>query len=110
MVRNVEDPGKPIAIAAPAQVTQRTTQPLERQIDDAIAEKPLGIDLNVDAVEILDSFGLNWLIEIQTRLTSCDIKLQLTDVNQLVADVMHATRLEGRFHLIKKQPEGERNA
>ena len=100
MVRT--DPGMhSITVAAPQQISQRTIPTLERQVDEAIGSKPLTIDLNLSAVQILDSAALNWLLGLQVRLDGMGIRLRLADPPPLVVDIFMATRLDGRFVLMR---------
>lgn len=97
MVRT-SDPGMhAIPINAPEQLIQRTIPLLERQIDDAIAAKPLTVDLVMAGVQIIDSAGLNWLLGVQARLDALGIRLRLTTPAPIVCDILLATRLDARF-------------
>jgi anti-anti-sigma factor len=86
-----------LPVTAPQQVIQRTLPTLERQIDDALAAKPQGLDLLLSAIQIIDSHGLNWLLSLQARLESLDVRLRLVDPSAIVADALLATRLDSRF-------------
>ena len=112
MVRT--DPGMhSTTIPAPQQVNQRTIPTLERQVEEAIGTKPLTIDLDLSAVQTLDSAALNWLLALQLRLDGMGIRLRLCELPALVSDIFMATRLDGRFSLVingvASEPGGGKN-
>ena len=105
MVRML-DPGiQAVTITAPQQIVQRTIPTLERQVDDALVSGH-GIDLILSQVQIIDSAGLNWLLQMQMRLTTLGKKLRLVDLSAILADVLVATRLEQRFSIMTSNAQG----
>ncbi len=102
MVRNVN--AGAVTIVAPQQITQRTMNGLDRQLDDAITQRVGVVELNVAGTQIIDSAGLNWLLNAQSRLAATQIRLQLVEVPAIVQDVLLATRLDSRLTVVA--PEG----
>jgi anti-anti-sigma factor len=86
-----------VPITAAQQIVQRTLPTLELRFDEVIAAKPPVIDLVLAAVQIVDSVGLNWLLSMQARLATMDIRMRLVDPSPIMADVLLATRLDSRF-------------
>ncbi len=85
------------SILVAQQIGQRTIPSLERQVDDMVATKPPHVDLVMSQVQMIDSVGLNWLLSVQARLETLGTKLRVVDPSQIVADILLATRLEGRL-------------
>ena len=101
MVRNVDNPSPSptVQISTPQQISQRTIVLLERQIDDAVAQSAGAIEMNLSATQMIDSAGLNWLVQTQTRLSAVNMQLRLIEVPPIVSDIFLATRLDSRFHV-----------
>jgi len=98
-----------VPINAPQQIVQRTVPTLERQMDDAIAGAGQGIDLILSQVQIVDSAGLNWLLQTQARLVTLGKKLRLVDPSPIFSDILVATRLEQRFSIMTSSGQGGNN-
>lgn len=98
MVRNVN--AGAVTIIAPQQISQRTINGMDRQLDDAITQRVGVVDLNVSATQIVDSAGLNWLLNAQSRLAATNIRLQLVEVPTILQDVLLATRLDSRLTVV----------
>jgi anti-anti-sigma factor len=101
MVRNVN--AGAVTIVAPQQITQRTMNGLDRQLDDAITQRVALVELNVAGTQIIDSAGLNWLLNAQSRLGATEIRLQLVEVPAIVQDVLVATRLDSRLTIVRPE-------
>ncbi len=101
MVRNVN--AGAMTIVAPQQISQRTINGIDRQLDDAITQRVGVVELNVAATQIIDSAGLNWLLSAQSRLGATEIRLQLVQVPAIVQDVLTATRLESRLTIVRAE-------
>jgi anti-anti-sigma factor len=86
-----------VAIVATQQVVQRNLPAMERQVDDAIAEKVDAVDLDLSHVQIVDSASLSWMLSIQSRLETLGMRLRLVDPSPIMADILLATRLDSRF-------------
>jgi anti-anti-sigma factor len=98
MVRNVN--AGAVTIIAPQQISQRTINGIDRQLDDAITQRVGVVDLNVSATQIIDSAGLNWLLNAQSRLAATNMRLQLVGVPAILQDVLLATRLDSRLTVV----------
>lgn len=109
MVRNIDPDAQALQIVAPQQISQRTIPLLERQIDDAMARRVATVDISFRASQIIDSAGLNWLLNTQSRLGSIGCTLRLAELPPIIADALLATRLDTRFP-IQPLVEGSRNA
>ncbi|HVS69802.1 MAG TPA: STAS domain-containing protein [Phycisphaerae bacterium] len=96
MVRNI-DPPESAVIRAPQHMNQRTVGTLDTLVDDTIVRKVGIVDVAMDGVQSVDSAGLNWLIAVNERLQSLNMKLRLADPPELVQDILLATRLDTRF-------------
>jgi anti-anti-sigma factor len=106
MVRNADPGMHPIPITPAEQITQQIIPLLERQVDDAVATKPLAIELNLSGVKAIDSAGLNWIVGIQNRLDTLGIRLRIIDPSPIVADIFLATRLDARFTIQMSAAKG----
>jgi len=109
MVRNAEGSTQAVPITAPQQIVQRTIPALERRVDEVIAAKPPVIDFVVSSVQIIDSVGLNWLLQVQTRLETLGMKMRILDPSAIVSDVLLATRLDTRFTVTVSAPTNGEN-
>ena len=98
MVRNVT--AGALVIPAPQQISANTVPTLERQIDEAIAQRASAVEFDLAITQIIDSAGLNWLLNSQSRLGTMNIPLRLAGAPPIIIDVLHATRLESRFTLV----------
>jgi anti-anti-sigma regulatory factor len=110
MARTVDSTIQEMLITAPAQFTARSLLALDRLVDDAISQHTLVVDVDMAAVEGVDSAALNWLLTTQDRLTVSEIALRLIRVRSLVEDILLATRLDGRFTVLVAASEEGRNA
>ncbi len=99
MVRNVDSPVDAVQVAVPPQFGQRTAGLLDAPIDEAIAQRAAGVEINMAGVQSLDSHALNWLLTAQTRLTAANITLRIINPNRLVEDILIATRLDVRLNM-----------
>ena len=97
MGRDTDSTAQAILITAPPQFNARALGLLDRQVDDAISQHFLFVDLDMSAVEMVDSAALNWLLTTQDRFNASEICLRLIRARALVTDIFLATRLEGRF-------------
>jgi anti-anti-sigma regulatory factor len=97
MGRQSDATAQAILITAPPQFNARALGLLDRQVDDAISQHFLFVDLDMVGVELLDSAALNWLLTTQDRFNASEISLRLIKVGALVADILLATRIDGRF-------------
>ncbi|HUO07370.1 MAG TPA: STAS domain-containing protein [Phycisphaerae bacterium] len=95
MVRNVN--AGAALIDAPQQISQRTVNGIDRDLDEAITQRAPNVALNLSATQIIDSAGLNWLLNAQSRLAASNITLHLVAVPPIVVDILLATRLDSRF-------------
>jgi anti-anti-sigma factor len=111
MVRNVEPPAGPsLQITLPQQISLRTVPLLERQLDDAFAQRAAAVELLAAAVQIVDSAGLNWLLTARTRLEAAGAALKIMDPSPIVTDAFIATRLDSRFTIGYTSNGSQRNA
>ncbi|MGN6368705.1 MAG: STAS domain-containing protein [Phycisphaerae bacterium] len=101
MVRNVN--AGAVSIVAPQQITQRTLNGIDRQLDDAITQRVGVVQLNVSGTQVIDSAGLNWLLNAQSRLAATQIRLELVEVPAIVQDILVATRLEPRLTVVRAE-------
>jgi anti-anti-sigma factor len=101
MVRNVN--AGAVTIIAPQQITQRTVNGIDRQLDDAITQRVGVVQLNLSGTLIVDSAGLNWLLNAQSRLAATEIRLQLEEVPAIVQDILLATRLDSRLTIVRAE-------
>ena len=109
MVRNVDSGLEPVKLAAPQQLNQHTVSAVERQIDEAISQRAPLVELDMSAVQVMDSAALNWLLEIDARLKNSNSGLRLVKLPMLVEDILMATRLDSRLHIQLGDPaEGGR--
>jgi anti-anti-sigma factor len=97
MVRNVEPTGAAVQILLPQQITVKTLPLLERQVDDAIAQRATAVEMLAGGVQIMDSAGLNWLLTARARLEVGGCTLKIVDPSSITMDVFVATRLDSRF-------------
>jgi anti-anti-sigma factor len=102
MVRNVN--AGAVTIVAPQQITQRTVNGIDRQLDDAITQRVGVVELNLGGTQIIDSTGLTWLLNAHSRLAATQIRMQLVEVPAVIEDVLMATRLDGRLTIAR--PDG----
>ena len=111
MVRNVDSGAARVVITPPQQMSQRSLTLLERQLDDAIAQRASAVDMPLNSVQVIDSAGLNWLLNAKARLEVAGIPLHLMNLSDIVKDIFVATRMDSRF-TIQQTPAtvGERNA
>src|SRR6188768_932748 len=86
-----------VSVTAAQQIISRTVTLLERKFDDVLAAKPEAVDLNLSAVQIIDSAGLNWLLSMKSRLETLGTRLRLVDLSPVMVDALLATRLETRL-------------
>src|SRR4051812_1654664 len=106
MVRNLEATASCMQLMAPQQISQRTLATFERQVDDAITQKAESVGLNLSAVQIIDSHGLNWLLGTLARLTTCGIQMHLVNPSPIMNDVLLSTRLDARFTIHRSPGDG----
>lgn len=106
MVRNVDNAA---VITAPQQISQRTMATLERQVDDAIAQRAAAVHIYLAATQSIDSAGLNWLVNTHNRLTVAEIPLRLVEVPAIISDIFLATRLDTRLTIVPCNGAGEKN-
>ena len=99
MVRNNDNDLQQVLIPAPQQITQRTTPALERLIEDSLRGKPEAVAIGMGHVQAIDSYGLTWLINVQSRLQMQGVRTVIQDASVLVQDIFTATRLDGRFSM-----------
>jgi len=109
MVRMLDPGMQAVPVTAPQQIVQRTVPTLERQVDDALGTAGQGVDLILSQVQIVDSSGLNWLLQTQARLETLGKKLRLVDPSPIFSDVLVATRLEQRFNIMTSTGQGGSN-
>jgi len=110
MVRNVDNPAPSVpgtVISTPQQISQRTLVVLERQVDDAIAQRVAAVNIDLAATQIIDSVGLNWLATTHARLATANIPLRLIEIPLIVSDILMATRLDARFTILTANGNGE---
>jgi anti-anti-sigma regulatory factor len=103
MVRNVEPappPGPSLQITLPQQLSVRTIPLLERQVDDALAQRVSDLEMLAAAVQIVDSAGLNWLLAAKARLEAANAAVKIIDPSPLMTDAFVATRLDSRFTIV----------
>ena len=86
-----------VPVVAAQQLISRTLPLLERRIDEIIVAKPEAVDLVLSAVQLVDSAGLNWILQTQARLETMGVKMRLIDPSPIMADVLLATRLDSRL-------------
>jgi len=86
-----------VSVTAAQQIISRTVTLLERKFDDVLAAKPEAVDLNLSAVQIIDSAGLNWLLSMKSRLETLGTRLRLVELSPVMVDALLATRLETRL-------------
>jgi anti-anti-sigma factor len=97
MVRNIETGGQSAQVTGPQQISQKTIPLLERQVDEALAQKAEVVDFLMGGVQMIDSVGLTWMLALQSRLMTVNVRLRLTDPAEIVSDILMATRLDTRF-------------
>jgi anti-anti-sigma factor len=103
MVRNTDPapaPGPALQTTLPQQITLRTIPLLERQVDDALAQRASSVEMFAAPVQIVDSAGLNWLLSAKARLEAANCTLKIVDPSPIVIDAFTATRLDSRFTLV----------
>jgi anti-anti-sigma factor len=103
MVRNSELASD--IIKPPESITQSALGGLDKQIDAAVDAHSSSVMIDFSGVESIDSAGLNWLLEAQTRLARTDIALLIQNPSPFCLDVFIATRLETRLKIVATKPE-----
>src|SRR4051812_47179927 len=96
MVRNVEPApptGPALQIALAQQISVRTIPLLERQLDDAFAQRASSVELIAGSVQVVDSAGLNWLLNAKTRVEALGASFKINDPSPVLIDAFTATRL-----------------
>lgn len=100
MVRNVDTAEQPRLIAPPAQFVESALPALDHQVVQSILEKPEAVAVDLSGVQGIDSAALNWLLAVQQRMSTQNIRFYLANPCHFCMAVFTATRLDQRFKIV----------
>ena len=99
MVRNIHAENSPRIVAAPAQFIETNLAALDHEIIQIVLAKPESLALDLSQVQAVDSGALNWMLSLQSRMNTQQIRFSLASPSMLCESVLTATRLDQRFRV-----------
>lgn len=98
--------GGPVTVRARGEVCTASAARLRRALDEALAEQPTALMLDLSGVTFLDGRGLQVLLDVQRRLDERSALLCLVNPARPVRRVLELTGTDGVFAITDEQSTG----